>query len=407
MASIKKLNISIQFDNKPIVVGEMIQDKQQIYFKYNDSFLDLKINISPFKLKLTNQLQSTENIPFNGLFGVFNDSLPDGWGKLLLDRTLTSKGISINKITPLDRLAYVGLKGKGALTYQPEIINNFNFKNQLDLDKIANEVNLIINDKTDIILDELFQIAGSSGGARPKINIGFNPITNHVIHHQEILPKNYEHWLIKYPSTFDQKDIANIEFAYYKMALDCGIEMSKCKLFKGKNDTYYFGTKRFDRINNAKIHLHSASGLLHDDYRFSNLDYGHLMDCAFRLENDVNAYKKILKIATFNVFTHNRDDHSKNMSFLMDKNGKWDLAPAYDLTFSTSSNGFHSTMIAGESKNPTENNLTELAKVFTINKPNYIFEQVKDIIANWKKYADDCGVSTTSKNSIFKELIPN
>ncbi len=404
MVSIKKINISIQFDNKPIIVGEMLQDKQQIYFKYSDDFLDSKINISPFKLKLTNQLQFLKNIPFNGLFGVFDDSLPDGWGKLLLDRTLTSKGVSIHQITPLDRLAYVGLKGKGALIYQPEITTNFDFNNPLDLDKIATEVNLIINDKTTIILDEIFQIAGSSGGARPKINVGFNPITNNVIHYQEILPKNHEHWLIKYPSSFDQKDIANIEFAYYKMALDCGIKMSECKLFKGEKGTYYFGAKRFDRINNTKIHLHSASGLLHDDYRFSNLDYGHLMDATFRLENDVNAYKKILKLATFNVFTHNRDDHSKNVSYLMDKNGKWKLAPAYDLTFSTSSNGFHSTMIAGESKNPTEKHLTELAKIFNVKKPNHIFEQVKEVKSNWKKYADDCGVSTTSKNRIFKEL---
>jgi len=135
-------------------------------------------------------------------------------------------------------------------------------------------------------------------------------------------------------------------------------------LFKSRKGDFFFGSKRFDRIKNEKVHLHSAAGLLHDNFRMSTLDYGHLMDCAFTLEKDFNAYSKILKLATFNVLAQNRDDHSKNFSFLMDKNGKWKFAPAYDLTFSNSSYGIHSTTVAGESKNPNLNHLGELAKHF-------------------------------------------
>ncbi len=169
-----------------------------------------------------------------------------------------------------------------------------------------------------------------------------------------MLPDGYEHWMIKFPSSFDRLDISTIEFAYYKMALDSGIKMSKSELFTGVSGKTYFGTRRFDRHVNDRLHLHSAAGMMHDNFRLSNLDYGNLMECAFRLERDVNAYEKILRLAAFNVFANNRDGHSKNFSFLMDSNGNWKVAPAYDLTFSSSGHGMHSTMVAGESANPTK-----------------------------------------------------
>ena len=146
------------------------------------------------------------------------------------------------------------------------------------------------------------------------------------------------------------------------MAVTAGIEMSECKLFKGKSGQHYFGTKRFDRINNRRIHVHTASGLMHDNFRASTMDYGHLMDYAFLLEKHVKAYEKVFRLAAFNVFAHNLDDHSKNFSFLMNNKGEWQFAPAYDLTYSYSSYGFHSTMVAGESQNPGAKHLMKLEK---------------------------------------------
>lgn len=404
MKTINKLDIYLHFTEPPIFVGQMVSNNGKIFFKYDTAFIERNLNISPFKMALSNAILSPGTSIFDGLFGVFNDSLPDGWGKLLLDRTLMSKGISLNQITPLDRLAYVGSSGMGALTYKPNLNPEFQANNILELDSIFKEIHHVFEGTPSEVIEELFNLGGSSGGARPKILVGYNKQTNHLIHGKDDLPKGYEHWIIKFPASTDLPDIANIEYAYYKMALASGIQMSECKLFKGASGKYYFGTKRFDRIHNNRLHLHSVSGLLNDNFRFSNLDYGHIMDCAFKLENHVAAYSKVLRLAAFNIYSHNRDDHSKNIAFLMDPNGDWKFAPAYDLTYSNSSHGMHSTMVAGESKAPGKKHLLELADTFGVKNPDTIIADVKNAIADWEYYAKDCGVIDASRKLIGNVL---
>ena len=404
MEPIEQLEVYIRFMDTPIIVGQMVSDNGTIFFKYDDTFIKKGLEISPFKLKLTNAILTSETTIFDGLFGVFNDSLPDGWGRLLLDRTLLAKGISPNQITPLDRLAYVGSGGMGALTYRPNLNAEVQAEKLLELDIISQEMNKVLEGTPSDVIEELFQLGGSSGGARPKIFVGYNAKTNHLIHGHSSLPEGYEHWIIKFPSSTDLPDIAEIEYAYYKMALAAGIEMSECKLFEGPSGATYFATKRFDRIQNDRLHLHSASGLLNDNFRYSNLDYGNVMDCAFRLENHVDAYSKVLRLAAFNVYSHNRDDHSKNISFLMNATGEWKLAPAYDLTFSNSSHGLHSTMIAGKSKSPGQQHLLELANTFGVKNPETIINEVKSAIADWEIYTMDSGVSRDSQKLIAKAL---
>ncbi len=380
MEHVKKIIVSIKFSKIAIELGELVSEGREIYFKYYTDFIAKGLEISPIKLRLNTAINKAEVIPFEGLFGVFSDSLPDGWGKLLLDRSLTAKGVDITNMTMLDRLAFVGSKGMGALMYKPEIDEGIYKQFEFELDNIAKATNQIISGSSIEILDKLYILGSSSGGARPKILVGYNPKTQHIIGTEKDLPSNYEHWIIKFPSLSDRPDIANIEYAYYKMAVDSGIEMSECKLFKGKTGQVYFGTKRFDRIGNNRLHMHSAAGMMHDDFRLSNLDYGHIMDCAFRLERDVNAYEKILRLAAFNVFANNRDDHSKNFSFLMDENGKWKVAPAYDLTFSSSGHGMHSTMVSGESANPNKQHLMELANYFKIKNAKSIIDAGADVL---------------------------
>ncbi len=404
MEHVKKIIVSIQFNENEVELGELVSEGRAIYFKYYTDFISKGIEISPLKLKLNTIINKADAIPFDGLFGVFADSLPDGWGKLLLDRALRAKGIDISNMTMLDRLAFVGSKGMGALIYKPEIDDGIHKQFEFELDKIAKATHQIISGTSTEILDELYILGGSSGGARPKILVGYNPKTQHIIGAEKDLPIGYEHWLIKFPSSSDWPDIANIEYAYYKMAIDAGIEMSACKLFKGKSGQVYFGTKRFDRIGNNRLHMHSAAGMMHDNFRLSNLDYGNVMDCAFLLERDVRAYEKILRLAAFNVFAHNRDDHSKNISFLMDENGNWKVSPAYDLTFSSSGHGMHSTMVSGESANPNKQHLMELANYFKIKNTSAIIDQVQAVIYNWKDYAKQCKVSTDSKNRIEKVI---
>ncbi len=404
MEHVKKIIVSIQFHKDEVEIGELISEGKAIYFKYYTNFLKLGLEISPIKLKLSNDLHQANNIPFDGLFGVFADALPDGWGMLLLDRTLLSRGISIHDITPLDRLAFVGSNGMGALNFKPEFENEQHLQFNIELDEIFKATTKIMEGTSSDILDNLYQLGGSSGGARPKIVVAYNSKTNHLINAEKVLPKNYEHWLIKFPSLFDSKDIANTEYAYYKMALDAGIEMSESKLFKSKTGKFYFGTKRFDREGNNRLHLHSAAGIMHDNFRLSTLDYGHLMDCAFLLEKNVMVYQKILRLAAFNVFAHNKDDHSKNFSFLMDGKGTWRLAPVYDLTFSNSSHGMHSTSIANESANPTKKDLMKLAQYFKIKNASDIIDEVQEVVFNWKHFADEAKVSKESKTKIAKVI---
>jgi serine/threonine-protein kinase HipA len=403
MTKIQKIKAFLNLENK-IEIGDMIENEGKIYFKYHTDFVANGLEISPFKMKLSNEILVPKEQHFDGLFGVFSDSIPDGWGKLLLDRKLLSLGINLSEISPLDRLAYLDKNAVGAITYQPEYANDYSNLHQIDLDLISSEVESVLSGTSEDVIDELFQLGGSSGGARPKILVGFNPKTEELLYEKSDLPDGFEHWIIKFPSSNDLKDIALIEFTYNQMAKNAGIEVNEFRLFKSKKGNYFFGSKRFDRIYNQKLHLHSVCGLLHDNFRMSTLDYGHIMDCAFTLEKDFNAYAKVLRLATFNVLAHNRDDHSKNFSFLMDKNGIWKFAPAYDLTFSNSSFGFHSTTVAGESRNPTLEHLKELAKHFGIKNPNPIFEEVRNSISDFNNLASNLGITKDSMKLISGSL---
>ncbi len=405
MTGVDKLTVSISLGGQMIELGELVSTKEKIYFRYYPEFIDRGIQISPFRMPLSDKPLTANREPFEGLFGVFSDSLPDGWGRLLLDRTLSSRGISPLKISPLDRLAYVGSGGMGTLIYKPESGLEHNLKNKLELDSIARQMNQVLEGTSSDVFEELYALGGSSGGARPKILVGYDESNDNLIHGSGSFPEGYEHWIIKFPSSSDPIDIAFIEYAYYKMALGAGIEMNPCRLFTGESGRKYFGTKRFDRVEGQRLHMHSASGLMHDDFRLSNMDYGHLMDSAFKLENQVEAYNKVLRLAAFNIYGHNRDDHSKNFSFLMDPEGNWQLAPAYDLTFSSSSHGLHSTMIAGESKAPGRKHLLELAKHFSMKDPAEIIERVQGVFGDWSKYASENGVEKKSSDLINKTIL--
>ena len=364
--SIEKLTVGINFSGREIEVGELVLSGRQIYFKYFADYLNMGLNLSPIKMPFDGHINSADPKLFEGLYGVFHDSLPDSWGKLLLDRMIVSKGIPSEQINPLDRLAYVGSTGMGALTYHPSIDDSQSGNDEIDLDNLFNESQRVISGIESDIIDELFHLGGSSGGARPKVLVGANLATREIIHGSQDLPEGFDHWLIKFAASVDRPDIANIETAYFRMAKEVGIEVPESTLFQGNSDKQYFGVKRFDRNGSNRLHMHSASGLMHDDHRYSQLDYGHIMDCAFQLEKSVVAYEKVFRLATFNVYSHNRDDHSKNFAFLMDQEGSWRFSPAYDLTYSSSSYGMHSTAVAGESQNPGMKKLMKIGKRFNL-----------------------------------------
>ncbi len=400
----KRINVSIKFSGNEIEVGKLILDNRMVHFKYSDDFLAHRLNLSPIRLQFDNTIQIADPDPFHGIFGVFDDSLPDGWGMLLLNRALEKQGLSLNDINILDQLAYVGDSGKGALIYSPAIKNEGNFSDKIDIDRLKTVIDEVYKGTSAEVIEELMHLGGSSGGARPKANVGYNSKTDELMHGFNILPEDFEHWIIKFPSSEDPMDIANIEYAYFKMALAANIEMSECKLLESEKGLQIFGTKRFDRIGNNRVHMHSMAGLTHDNFRRSSIDYGHIIDTAYTLEQSAAARKKVLRLAAFNIYSHNRDDHSKNFSWLMDDSGIWTLAPAYDLTYSSTEIDEHSTRVAGEGANPGRQNILTLAEEFSISKPSDIIEEVQEAISQWPKIAKECGVSSESLKRIQKKF---
>lgn len=295
--------------------------------------------------------------PFDGLFGVFADSLPDGWGRFLVDRLMLKKGIEPAAVGTLNRLAIVGDSGMGALSYWPAICLNES-DSAMELDRIAGECERILRTEYSDDLDQLFRPGGSSGGARPKI----------------LTEIEREEWIIKFPSYEDPKDIGKQEYDYSLCAKECGIEMAQTRLFPSEKCEGFFGTKRFDRRKDAdgserKIHMISVSAILETSHRIPNLDYHLLMKLTLEITKDFSEVLRLFRLMCFNVFSHNRDDHSKNFSYLYDEqNACYRFAPAYDLTYSSSLNGEHATTVNGNGVNPGLEDILAVADKIGIRK---------------------------------------
>ena len=317
-------------------------------FEYSAEWLQNGFSISPFSLPLTPGVKIARIDPFDGLFGVFADSLPDGWNRLLVDRMLRKVGENPEQITSLQRLSIVGDSGMGALEYRP-VYQWQNVDAVQDLDRLAAECKKILQSEDSDDLDTLFAMGGSSGGARPKVLIKLDD----------------GEWLVKFPSSGDPKDIGLMEYEYNLCAKACGIDIPDVKLFPSANCAGYFGSRRFDRtLGNGgvrKLHMASASALLEVSHRVPALDYSSLMSLTWQLTKQADDLKKLFTLMCFNVFAHNRDDHSNNFSFLCN-NGNWRLAPAYDLTYSNSIGGEHATTVAGEGRKPDITDILKVAK---------------------------------------------
>ena len=377
MTEDKKLEVHCYGD----IVGYLAETPDHmIAFQYDDWWIKKGFSISPFSLPLSNNVF----IPpekcrdrFNGLFGVFADSLPDSWGQLLLDRHLASTGINKGELSALDRLAYVGRSGMGALEYYPSKETDFRIDTiGLDYDQIAKECENVLSSKVSDQLDTLYLLGGSSGGTRPKI----------------LLTENDRYWIVKFPASKDPAISGKREYDYSLCAKDCGIIMTETALVKSSVCKGYFKTERFDRKNGEKIFSITFAGLLEADFRAPSCDYSTYMKLIQMLTRD-NAFDKeqLYRIMCFNVLTHNQDDHTKNFSFLYTKDNGWRLAPAYDLTYSDTYWGEQTTSVRGKGKDITDNDLIQtgteagLAKSFCVKSLEEIHDKVKAVL-----FISDC-----------------
>lgn len=397
------LHVALLLDRE-VKVGRMAYQRNKIYFEYDPDFLDSGFELSPFRLPLESGVKRAEYQPFEGLFGVFNDSLPDGWGRLLLDRALLARGIAYQRLTPLDRLAYVGRHGMGALVYYPEANLEDSGEEFLNLNTLADEVALVLEGESSEVLEELVKLGGSSAGARPKVIVGYHPETRQLIHGTRQLPEGFEPWLIKFASSSDLIDVGRLEYAYSNMARAAGLDMTPTALFPGSKNRAWFGIRRFDRVEGRRLHTHTASGLFQVSHRIPNLDYATLMHAALDLNNHIGEAKKVFRLAAFNVYAHNRDDHGKNFTWLMDTEGTWRFSPAYDLTFSFGPGGEHSTTVLREGRNPGTEELMRTGEMFSIKERKVILEEVREAVSRWETFAREAGVGKDSTRQIAKTL---
>ena len=401
---INKVLVSLCFEDKPVSVGTLAIRDRKIYFEYDPNFLAQGLEISPLKCPLRPGVKSFNAMLFEGLPGVFNDSLPDGWGRLLLDRQKRAEGIRPEQLTPLDRLAYVGRHGMGALRYEP-FYENQSPEENIDLDSLALNSRQILTGAASDIIDHLLALNGSSGGARPKAIIGVTADKQKIIH-GSLAKRAYEPWLIKFPNLQDGNDAGAIEYVYALMAKNAGIDMMPVHLFPTKNNPGYFACKRFDIKDNERFHTHTVSGLLHSDFRLPSLDYQDLLTLTSSLTQDTREAEKMYRLAVFNVLAHNQDDHAKNFSFLMNKNGQWILSPAYDLTFSHGIGGEQSTMVIGEGRKISIEHLKALGKSASLNtkKVTDIIDQVQSALDDWKSLAKTYGVHQENITDIYNVI---
>ena len=295
-----------------------MSETKTLQVMYSEEWLEDGFSISPFSLPLKNQVFVPQKDYFDGLFGVFADSLPDNWGRLLLNRLLRAHKQNPDRLTVLDRLEIVGKSGMGAITYHPErTLEQTN--GNTNLDELAEQCQKILNTEYSDKLDELYRLGGTSGGARPKIMTTIDE----------------EEWIIKFPAHVDGKNAGKMEYDY------------SC-----------FGTKRFDRridqTGKKRIHMLTAAALLELDFEQPSLDYHSLMKLTKILTRDnTEDIENMFRRMCFNVFAHNRDDHSKNFTYLYDEEkDSWRLSPAYDLTYSSTYYGEHTTTVDGNGRNP-------------------------------------------------------
>ena len=347
--------LQVYYDERLVGTLAMTAD-HKVAFQYDDEWLENGFSISPFSLPLKKQVFVPQKDYFDGLFGVFADSLPDNWGRLLLNRLLRSYKQNPDELTVLNRLAIVGKSGMGALTYYPE--NSFSEQQKpVNLDELAEECEKILNTEYSDKLDELYYLGGTSGGARPKI----------------MTTVDGKDWIIKFPAHVDRKDAGKMEYDYSCCARQCGITMSETRLFPSDKCKGYFGIKRFDREADGKrVHMLTAAALLELDFEQPSLDYHSLMKLTKILTRDNKEdVENMFCRMCFNVFAHNRDDHLKNFTYLYDEiNDQWRLSPAYDLTYSNTYYGEHTTTIDGNGRNPGRKELLAVGSAAGMRKNN-------------------------------------
>ncbi len=410
--------------------GEMVgylfwrEDNQTATFEYTPEFRKLGLDLSPIEMPLTQQrIFSFGNISretFLGLPGLFADSLPDAYGKALLDRWLATNGRTF--ANPVERLCYQGKRSMGALEFEPAQNDYLESSSNIEIDSLVATAREILNQKeafstnmshTKEALINIIKVGTSAGGQRAKAIIAYNDETKEVRSGQIEAPEGFEHWLLKLDGVTntelgDPQHYGKIEYVYHLMAKEAGIEMTECRLLE-ENGRAHFMTKRFDRHRNQKIHMQTLCGIAHYDYKMLHAySYEQAFQIMRRLRLPYNQAEDMYRRMAFNVVARNQDDHTKNISFLMNQAGKWKLSPAYDISWAYNPQGNwtskHQMSINNKWDNITREDLIAVAKNMNIKRHNEIIEQVIDAVSHWRKFATEHEIPEETIRQIEQSL---
>lgn len=416
-------------------VGSLYWEKETgaAVFDYERKFVRSGLDISPIVMSLNEysdepyQFLGNRNNCFKGLPGLFADSLPDAFGNQIINEWFASRGASGKEVTPMDRLCYVGKRAMGALEFEPsQEIEGFEESSIIHVQQLTTLAKSVFIDReafhaqlnqADKKILVILKVGTSAGGAKPKAIIAYNDATGEVRSGQVQAPEGFGYWLLKFDGgtysehseiTDNPQGIGNIEYAYYLMAKDCGIDMMECRLLS-EGDSSHFMTKRFDRTETGeKIHVQTLAGIAHYDR-----DQRHSYEEAFRVMRKMRLsypeQEQLYRRMVFNVMSRNHDDHTKNFSFLMDKKGYWTLAPAYDLCYSYTPNGKwtnrHQLSLNSKQDNFTYGDLVTVGENMGIRNSKHIIEQIREIVSHWNDYAKEGGVTKGHSQIINDNLL--
>ena len=403
-------------------IGTILLKDGRVYFEYDKEFKNSNLEISPLKLPLSLEGVYTNNDEqyFEGLAGVFHDSLPDKFGTKVIERYFESKNIPSYELNVVQKLMFVGDKSIGAISYKPSIHKLDNHKQQelIELNSFYENAKKIISGDAIEVVDEMLTFmdsAASAGGARAKAIIGYNPNSKEIISGiKKELPLEFEHYLIKFDFLNDNQksqDYTKLEYLYMNMAKEAKIEVPNIELLEHGNLTHYL-IKRFDKVNGKAKHLHSVAGLTHCNF---NVPMHYSYDELFRLTryltgNQQDLYE-LYRRMVFNIIGRNQDDHAKNFAFLMDEKGTWSLSPAYDITYANGMNYTknHQLSLRGKTNDFTKKDLLDIAKLHSLkdNIVKEIIEQTIDIFSTFRSRAKELEINEESISKIEKNLIKN
>lgn len=390
-------------------------------FQYTPEFAQSAIEIAPLVMPLTDfpyEFPSLSLETFKGLPGLLADSLPDKFGNTLIDAWLSQQGREPGSFTPVERLCYVGTRGMGALEFKPVIKDSPTSARRIEIDALVSLSNRVLDDRVSLagkfsgnddqkVIEDILRVGTSAGGARAKALLAWNARTGEFRSGQAPSSEGYSQWLMKFDGIHGNKDreladpqgFGRIEYAYYRMAQACGIEMEECRLFE-EGGRAHFMTKRFDRTDTGdKLHMQSLSAMMHYDFNMAGAyTYEQALQTIRRLELSVDDIEQQVRRAFLNILARNQDDHVKNIAFLMDRKGAWRLSPAYDVAYSFNPSGAwtgtHQMSMNGKRDNFETDDLLSCAAIGGMKKTKAkkILAEVAQAVSDWPGIAKEAGI---------------